>query len=60
MIIIFHRLPNRNVLWKCEYCNRTAEVTSPTQRIWLVCKKCGKGSPECNKKYYCNMEYLKK
>jgi|ETNmetMinimDraft_35_1059890.scaffolds.fasta_scaffold12983_8 CDGSH-type Zn-finger protein len=58
MIVIFPRLPNRNVIWKCEYCNRKLEVTSPTRRVWLICR-CGKGSPECNKRYYCDGEYLK-
>ena len=59
LIVIFPKLSNGNILWSCKYCNRKYEVTTHTRRVWLMCS-CGKESPECNKKYYCNGEYFEK
>ena len=45
-------------MWQCEYCNDEMEVNSPTRRVALMCR-CGKMSPKCNEKYYCQGEYFK-
>jgi len=54
----FPRLSNGNIMWQCEYCNDEMEVNSPTRRVALMCR-CGKMSPKCNEKYYCQGEYFK-
>ena len=59
MIVLFPKLPNGNILWKCEYCGQEYEVCSSTRRVWLYCI-CGKFSPKCNREYYTKGGYLKK
>ena len=38
MLILYPRLKNGNVLWSCDNCNKTAEITSAdTQVVAIYC-----------------------
>ena len=53
MLIVYPRLPNGNVLWSCDNCDRTAQVSTPdTNAVALICICDGKVHPECNNHYY--------
>ena len=53
MLILYPRLPNGNVLWSCDNCDRTAQVTTPdTTAVALICICDGKVHPECNNEWY--------
>ena len=53
MLIFYPRLPNGNVLWNCDKCDRTAEVSTPdTNAVALICMCDGKVHPQCNDDWY--------
>jgi hypothetical protein len=53
MLILYPRLPNGNILWRCDNCKRTAEVSmSDTNAVALICICDGKVHPECNNNWY--------
>ena len=53
MLIFYPRLPNGNILWSCDNCDNTAEVSiSETNAVALYCK-CSSGiRPQCNEEWY--------
>ena len=58
MLIFYPRLPNGNVLWSCDNCGRTAEVsTLDTNAVALVCECDMKCHPECNNRWYYDRLY---
>ena len=61
-LVFFKRLENGYVLWKCDNCDKTAEVSCfDTRAVSLVCSCDMTCHPECNKKwYYENLFYDKK
>ena len=53
LLILFPRLPNGNVLWTCDNCDSTAEVScSDTSAVALFCTCNHKINPQCNDKWY--------
>lgn len=53
MLILFPRLSNGNVLWTCDNCGVTAEVSEfETNAVALVCVCDMKTHPRCNSKWY--------
>ena len=53
MLIFYPRLPNGNVFWRCNNCDRTAEVScSNTNAVALVCQCDMKVHPKCNHDWY--------
>jgi hypothetical protein len=53
MLIFYPRLSNGNVLWTCDNCGDTAEVSSEnTNAVALVCMCDTKVHPQCNSKWY--------
>ena len=53
MLIFYPTLPNGNVLWTCDNCDRTAEVSWPdTNAVALVCICDMKTHPQCNSDWY--------
>ena len=53
MLILYPKVPNGNILWSCDNCDRTAEVScSDTNAVALVCICDGKVHPECNNDWY--------
>ena len=53
MLILYPRLPNGNVLWSCDNCDNTAQVSfTETNAVALYCK-CSSGiRPQCNDDWY--------
>ena len=53
MLIFYPRLPNGNILWSCDNCDRTAQVSVPdTNAVALLCSCDGTVHPECNNDWY--------
>ena len=53
LLILFPRLPNGNVLWNCDKCDNTAEVSfAVTAAIALFCMCNRKINPQCNDNWY--------
>ena len=53
MLILYPKLPNGNILWSCDNCHRTAEISmSATNAVALVCMCDGKVHPQCNNEWY--------
>ena len=53
MLIFYPMLSNGNILWTCDNCDRTAEVSCPdTNAVALICMCDGKVHPECNNDWY--------
>ena len=53
MLIFYPTLSNGNVLWTCDNCSITAEVSWPdTNAVALVCQCDLKVHPECNSDWY--------
>ena len=53
MLIFYPKLSNGNILWSCDSCNRTAEVSMPdTNAVALICTCDGKVHPKCNHDWY--------
>ena len=53
MLILYPRLSNGNVLWSCDSCKDTAQVSEIcTNAVALVCTCDMKIHPECNSDWY--------
>jgi len=53
LLILFPRLSNGNVLWTCDNCGTTAEVSCPeTNAVALYCVCTEKTRPRCNDRWY--------
>ena len=53
MLIFYPRLINGNILWSCDNCDNTAEVSTPdTNAVALICQWDLKVHPECNNDWY--------
>ena len=53
MLIFYPRLSNGNVLWTCDNCGYTAEVSElGTNAVALVCQCDMNTHPECNNDWY--------
>ena len=53
MLIFYPKLSNGNVLWTCDNCDNTAEVSWPdTNAVALVCMCDGQVHPQCNNDWY--------
>ncbi len=60
MIILYPRLANGNVLWTCNLCGNSDQITVfTTRRVSIYCTCNRKCNPACNKEYYNTGEYLK-
>tara|TARA_Y100000310_G_scaffold52176_1_gene47997 strand:+ start:274 stop:513 length:240 start_codon:yes stop_codon:yes gene_type:complete len=61
LLILFPRLPNGNVLWSCDSCGNTAEVSySETTAVALYCACNRKINPQCNDDWYNKGLHLKR
>ena len=59
LLILFPRLPNGNVLWTCDKCDNTAEVSiSETAAVALYCACNHKINPQCNDDWYNKNLYM--
>ncbi len=53
MLILYPRLSNGNVLWSCDSCDRTAQVSlAETNAVALYCICNRKVNPQCNDDWY--------
>lgn len=53
MLIFYPKLPNGNILWSCDNCNETAQIScADTNAVALVCMCDGQVHPECNNDWY--------
>jgi len=53
MLIFYPMLSNGDVLWSCDNCDRTAEVSVPnTNAVALFCTCDEKVHPQCNNDWY--------
>ena len=53
LLILFPRLPNGNILWSCDNCENTAEISAPnTNAVALFCTCDEKVHPQCNNDWY--------
>ena len=53
MLILYPRLKNGNILWSCDNCDNTAEVSLPnTNAVALFCSCDNKVHPQCNNDWY--------
>jgi hypothetical protein len=53
MLILYPKLPNGNILWSCDNCDRTAEVSMPdTNAVALICICDSLIHPKCNNDWY--------
>ena len=53
MLILYPRLSNGNVLWSCDSCDRTAQVSMvETNAVALYCICNRKVNPQCNNDWY--------
>ena len=60
MLILYPRLPNGNVLWNCDNCDETAQVSCiDTNAVALLCMCDSQVHPHCNKKWYYEGLYWK-
>tara|TARA_B100000959_G_C14828729_1_gene560936 strand:- start:364 stop:582 length:219 start_codon:yes stop_codon:yes gene_type:complete len=60
-LIFFPRLKNGNVLWECDNCGRTAQVSSfDTRAVALVCECDMTCHPQCNNRWYYDGLYHEK
>ena len=61
LLILFPRLPNGNILWTCDKCDNTAEVSiSETAAVALYCTCNNKINPQCNEEWYNTGLYFKR
>ena len=61
MLIFYPMLSNGNVLWTCDNCDRTAEVSVPnTNAVALFCTCDEKVHPQCNNDWYYQGLYWKR
>ena len=53
MLILYPKLLNGNVLWTCDNCGNTAEISVPnTNAVALFCSCDNKVHPQCNNDWY--------
>ena len=53
MLIFYPRIKNGNILWSCDNCENTAEVSFPeTNAVALYCKCSNEIHPQCNDEWY--------
>tara|TARA_Y100001951_G_C11057815_1_gene139152 strand:+ start:252 stop:491 length:240 start_codon:yes stop_codon:yes gene_type:complete len=53
MLIFYPMVSTGNVLWTCDNCGRTAEVSCPdTNAVALICQCDMKVHPQCNNEWY--------
>ena len=53
MLIFYPKLSNGNILWSCDNCDRTAEVSiADTNAVALICICDGHVHPKCNDDWY--------
>ena len=61
MLIFYPRLPNGNILWSCDNCENTAEVSFPeTNAVALYCTCSYEIHPQCNYDWYNKSLYWKR
>jgi len=61
VLIFYPRLKNGNVLWTCDNCGDTAQVSNfDTNAVALVCMCDMKTHPHCNNKWYYERLYYTK
>ena len=61
MLIFYPRLPSGNILWTCDKCDNTAQVSfSDTNAVALYCVCNYKVNPQCNADWYNKSLYLKR
>ena len=61
MLIFYPKLPNGNILWTCDNCGNTAQVSfSDTAAVALYCMCNRKINPHCNDKWYNESLYMKR
>ena len=61
MLIFYPKLPNGNILWSCDNCDNTAQVSfSDTAAVALYCMCNRKINPHCNDKWYNESLYMKR
>ena len=59
MLIFYPRLPNGNILWSCDKCDSTAEVSSSdTNAVALYCMCSRETRPRCNTDWYNKNLYM--
>jgi hypothetical protein len=52
-LFLFPRLENGNVLWICDNCGNTGDVSaSKTRAVTLYCECTNSVHPECNNEWY--------
>ena len=60
-LVFFDRLENGNVLWSCDNCNNTAEVScSDTRAVALYCMCTRSIHPPGNADWYNKLQYYNK
>ena len=53
MLILYPKLPNGNILWSCDNCDKTAEISFPnTSAVALFCSCDDTVHPQCNNDWY--------
>jgi hypothetical protein len=53
MLIFYPRISNGNILWTCDNCGKTAEVSTPDTNVAaLVCECDMVCHPKCNHDWY--------
>tara|TARA_Y100000310_G_scaffold38324_1_gene35921 strand:- start:651 stop:899 length:249 start_codon:yes stop_codon:yes gene_type:complete len=61
MLIFYPKLSNGNILWSCDNCDNTAQVSfSDTAAVALYCMCNRKINPQCNDKWYNESLYMKR
>ena len=61
MKIIYPELANGNILWTCDNCNASAEVScTDTNAVALYCTCNNKINPQCNEDWYNKGLYFKR
>ena len=61
MLIFYPKLSNGNILWSCDNCDNTAQVSfSDTAAVALYCMCNRKINPHCNDKWYNESLYMKR
>ena len=61
MLIFYPKLPNGNILWTCDNCGNTAQVSfSDTNAVALYCACNYKVNPQCNDEWYNESLYMKR
>ena len=52
-LVFFPRLENGNILWECDSCGNTAEISySETRAVSIICECTMTCHPRCNHDWY--------